>query len=201
MLIKEVEFTGSSSKLSGCPATALPEYAFVGRSNVGKSSLINMLAGRKMLARISSTPGKTILINHFLINGNWYLVDLPGYGYARLSHKKRDELAKMLNDYILKRGNLACLFVLVDSRLEPQAADISFIQSLGENKVPFAVIFTKTDKCSDAVLKKNTGTFKSEMLKTWKSLPAFFLSSSKSKRGSEEILKFIADINGRYTLR
>ena len=195
MLIYEVEFRGSSTNVNSCPYTELPEYAFTGRSNVGKSSLINMLTGRKTLARISSTPGKTVLINHFLVNGKWYLVDLPGYGYARLPHKKRDEIIKMLNQYIIFRKNLACLFVLVDCHLCPQKSDIEFIQRLGENKVPFVIIFTKADKCSATELKMNIGAFKTEMQNNWELLPEFFLSSSKDKKGKEEILNFIDKVN------
>ncbi|MCX6258407.1 MAG: ribosome biogenesis GTP-binding protein YihA/YsxC [Bacteroidia bacterium] len=199
MVIKQVTFIKSAPGLAGCPPETLPEYAFVGRSNVGKSSLINMLTDRKMLARISSTPGKTSLINYFLVDESWYMVDLPGYGYAKLSHTRREAISKMLDEYILGRMNLTCLFVLVDCRLEPQKADIDFIYRIGEQEVPFAIIFTKTDKISSRELTRNMGNFEKEMNKTWESLPKFFISSAKEKKGKDEILGFIEKTNKKIS--
>jgi GTP-binding protein len=195
MIIKSAKFTGSSAVVGKCPESDLPEYAFIGRSNVGKSSLINMLTNRTHLARISSTPGKTRLINHFLINNEWYLVDLPGYGYAKISHKQKTDFQSIITDYIQSRKNLACLFVLLDSRLEPQKIDLRFISWLGTCEVPFALIFTKTDKIPANQFEKNKKLFESVLLETWEELPPFFKTSAPKKLGREEILDYINGIN------
>ena len=186
------EFVKSSSSLKECPKTDLPEYAFIGRSNVGKSSLINMLCAHKGLAKTSATPGKTRLINHYKINGSWYLVDLPGYGYAKVSKNQRKDFDKTLFNYLSKRENLHCVFVLIDSRIPPQANDVEFINRLGEMQTPFAIVFTKTDKTTQKQLSDNTKAFKNEMLKTWEELPPCFYTSSTTKSGREEILEFIS---------
>lgn len=172
----------------------LQEYAFIGRSNVGKSSLINMLTGVKDLAKISSKPGKTLLINHFLINEAWYIVDLPGYGFAKISKAMRENVYKMITDYVTKREELACLFVLLDSRHEPQDIDLDFLEFLGESGVPFALIFTKTDKISQAEVGKNVRKFKEKMLETWEELPPIFQTSSEKKHGREEVLNYIESV-------
>ena len=169
----------------------MPEYAFIGRSNVGKSSLINMLCNNGSLAKTSATPGKTRLINHFRINENWYLVDLPGYGYAKVSKNMRKDFDKTLFNYLSKRENLYCVFVLIDSRIPPQANDMEFLSRLGELQIPFAIVFTKTDKTTQKQLSDNTKAFKTEMLKNWEELPSCFYTSSTTKRGREEILEFI----------
>ena len=173
----------------------MPEYAFIGRSNVGKSSLINMLTGRKGLAMTSATPGKTLLINHFLINDSWYLVDLPGYGYAKRGQKQQAELTRIINDYILKRQQLTSLFVLIDSRLEPQKIDVDFINWLGENSVPFGIIFTKADKLGRGKLGLNVQRFLDNMKEQWEELPPYFITSSLDKSGRDDVLDYIADIN------
>ena len=191
MRITEAKFAGSSTRVSMKPARKLPEFAFIGRSNVGKSSLINMLCGNRKLAKTSSTPGKTKLINHFLINDSWYLVDLPGYGFAKISKDAREELRKMINDYILNSGELVCLFVLVDSRHDIGAIDLDFIAGLGEAGVPFAIIFTKGDKLGPVALKKQTDRYKNILLEDWAGLPPCFVSSAESGLGKEEILDFI----------
>ena len=195
MIIKSAEFVGSSPDVGKCPKTDLPEYAFIGRSNVGKSSLINMLTNRTRLARISSTPGKTRLINHFLINKEWYLVDLPGYGYAKTSRKQKTEFQSIITEYITKRKNLTCLFVLVDSRLEPQKIDIRFITWLGNCEVPFTIIFTKVDKITANQFEKNKNNYESVLLQTWEELPHVFKTSASKKLGREEILDYINSIN------
>jgi GTP-binding protein len=195
MLVRNTEFIKSSPSLKECPKPDIPEYAFVGRSNVGKSSLINMLCMNGSLAKTSATPGKTRLINHFRINDNWYLVDLPGYGYAKVSKKLRENFEKMLFNYLNKRENLYCVFVLIDSRISPQAIDLEFINRLGELMIPVAVVFTKTDKTTQKQLNDNTTAFKNEMLKAWQSLPPCFYSSSVTKRGRVEILEFIEKSN------
>ncbi len=195
MIIKETEFIKSSPKLELCPSPNLPEYAFIGRSNVGKSSLINMLVGEKKLAKISATPGKTQLINHFLINGSWYLVDLPGYGYAKVSKTKRDKWSKLITQYILGRDNLMNIFLLIDSRIPPQKNDLAFFEFLGKQQLPFKILFTKTDKVTTGVLKKNIDTYKSELLKSWETMPAFIITSAVKKTGRKEILTFIAETN------
>ena len=191
MQITRAEFKCSSEKISQVPKDDLRDVAFIGRSNVGKSSLINMLTGRKGLAKVSATPGKTRLINHFCINGNWYLVDLPGYGYARVSKNKRGEFAKIIMDYVLKCEKMHFLFVLVDSRLEPQAIDLRFIEMLGENGVPFGIIFTKTDKLSATQRKKSVENYCKTLSEQWEELPPMFWSSSERGTGREEILSFI----------
>ena len=191
MQITRAEFKCSSEKISQVPKDDLRDVAFIGRSNVGKSSLINMLTGRKGLAKVSATPGKTRLINHFCINGNWYLVDLPGYGYARVSKNKRGEFAKIIMDYVLKCEKMHFLFVLVDSRLEPQAIDLRFIEMLGENGVPFGIIFTKTDKLSATQRKKSVERYQTTLSEQWEELPPMFCSSSERGTGREEILDFI----------
>ena len=193
MIIKEARFVKSSTGLKGCPLDNLPEYAFVGRSNVGKSSLINMLTNRNKLAKTSTTPGKTQLINHFLINKEWYLVDLPGYGYARMPVKEREKMMNMIREYILKRQNLACLFLLIDTRLEMQKADRQFLQFLGSNQVPFALVFTKTDKITPSQVRQNTDQYKKTLLESWESLPPVFLTSAFHKKGRKELLEFIKE--------
>jgi len=185
----------ASPTFQKCPRTTFPEYAFIGRSNVGKSSLINMITGLKALAKVSQTPGKTQLINHFLINDNWYLVDLPGYGYAKVSKSSRKAFSEIITNYILKRDNLQCLFVLVDSRLEPQENDITFINWLGQNHIPFALIFTKTDKINSATLQTNMAIYKREMLNYWEELPKIFSCSAVTRTGREDILNYIEEIN------
>ena len=193
MTIKEARFVKSSTGLKGCPQDDLPEYAFVGRSNVGKSSLINMLTNRNKLAKTSTTPGKTQLINHFLINKEWYLVDLPGYGYARMPVKEREKMMNMIREYILKRQNLACLFLLIDTRLEMQKADRQFLQFLGSNQVPFALVFTKTDKITPAQVRQNIDQYKKTLLESWESLPPVFMTSALHKKGRGELLEFIQE--------
>lgn len=195
MQIKQAEFIISSTDVNKCPAAEKPEYAFIGRSNVGKSSLINMLTNRKGLAKISGKPGKTQLINHFLINTNWYLVDLPGYGYASVSKGKRIEFAKFINQYLQKRENLMCLFVLLDSRHKPQKIDMEFMQWLGENNIPFVMCFTKQDKLSKLESAKNLAHYRKEMKQIWQELPPIFLTSSSNKKGKDEVLQFIDKTN------
>ena len=195
MVITSAEFVISNSRVEKCPTTGLPEYAFIGRSNVGKSSLINMLTGRKGLAMTSQKPGKTQLINHFLINRDWYLVDLPGYGYARLSRDGRDGLRRMIEDYILERTELVCLFVLLDSRLEPQRIDLEFIEWLGEEGIPFALVFTKADKLSRGKLAANIAAYKERLLQQWEELPPLFITSAEARLGRDELLSYIDGIN------
>jgi GTP-binding protein len=195
MNIKSAEFKISNSDYRKCPDTKLPEYAFIGRSNVGKSSLINMLTGRKALAKTSATPGKTLLINHFLINGEWYIVDLPGYGFAKRSKESREQLSRMIQGYVLGREQMTNLFVLVDSRLKPQKIDMEFIQWLGENGVPFAIVFTKMDKLGKVAGPAAVETYKKELLKTWEELPPIFMTSSEDARGRDELLGYIDEIN------
>ncbi len=195
MNIKEAKFVKSASFPEECPASDRPEYAFIGRSNVGKSSLINALTERKKLAKTSSTPGKTQLINHFDINGHWYLVDLPGYGYAKVSKKDRAEFGGMIRSYILNRKNLVNLFVLVDSRHDLQKLDREFMRFLGEKGIPFSIVFTKTDKLSSSGLNKSQVKFKKQMLEDWESLPPSFLTSAEDKRGCKEILDYIDGLN------
>lgn len=181
-----------------CPPPNLPEYAFIGRSNVGKSSLINMLTNNKSLAKTSSKPGKTQTINHFLINKNWYLVDLPGYGFAKTSKTNREKWQKMISDYLLFRENLQLVFVLVDARLEPQRIDIDFMNNLGESGIPFTIIFTKTDKISSGKTMSNVQKMKNVLSETWEELPIMMKSSAVSTAGKEEILNFIEEINQQY---
>lgn len=195
MVIKSAEFVISNSRVEKCPTTGLPEYAFIGRSNVGKSSLINMLTARKGLAMTSQKPGKTQLINHFIINDAWYLVDLPGYGYARLGKDSRDSLRRMIEDYILERKELVLLFVLLDCRHDPQKIDLEFIQWLGEEGVPFALVFTKADKLSKGRLAANVEAYKAKLREEWEELPPIFITSSEERMGRDELLGYIEEIN------
>jgi GTP-binding protein len=195
MEIKEARFIISNTDLDKCPRPDKPEYAFIGRSNVGKSSLINMLTNRRSLAKISGKPGKTRVINHFLINDQWYLVDLPGYGYASVSLKERKKWEKFIYKYILLRQNLYCLFVLIDSRHKPHEIDLKFIEWLGISSIPFCLVFTKTDKLKKGELEENIKYYKEKMLETWEYMPPLFTTSVKDREGREEILKYIEDIN------
>jgi GTP-binding protein len=216
MLIKSAEYTISSARVEQCPAGTLPEFAFIGRSNVGKSSLINMLTGREHLAKTSATPGKTVLINHFLINGQqttdnrqqtkslsprgevgrgaWYLVDLPGYGYAKRSMQQREELERMIKGYILRREQMMNLFLLIDARHEPQRIDLDFIEWLGENGIPFSIVFTKADKLSRGKLGGNITHYLNELSKQWEELPPHFITSSETRQGQQELLNYIEEI-------
>lgn len=189
------DFVISNSDVSRCPNDKLPEYAFIGRSNVGKSSLINMLCGRKNLALTSSKPGKTLLINHFIINKSWYLVDLPGYGYAKRSKKITGKIGTIVERYINEREALTCLFVLVDSRIEPQQIDVDFINHAGEHNIPIAIVFTKADRLNSPAVKGNIEKMKSTLGQTWEELPPIFVTSSARKTGKEELLAYIAEIN------
>lgn len=195
MKIQSAEFLISNSRADQCPQTDKPEYAFIGRSNVGKSSLINMLTGRKALAITSSTPGKTMLINHFVINDEWYLVDLPGYGYAQRGRREVDKLKKLIEHYVLDREQLTCLFVLIDSRLTPQKIDLEFIRFLGEHGVPFGIIFTKADKPKRGELKKNVDRFLATLQEEWEELPPYFITSSGTGLGREAFLDYIDTVN------
>ena len=195
MEITNAEFVISKTDVKKCPAGTFPEYAFIGRSNVGKSSLINMLTGRKGLAMTSATPGKTMLINHFLINNSWYLVDLPGYGYARRGQKGQEQIRTIIEDYILEREQMTNLFVLIDSRLEPQKIDLEFMEWLGENGIPFAIIFTKADKLKGGRLKINISAYLRELRKQWEELPPYFITSSEERLGRTEVLNYIESIN------
>jgi len=197
-LIKTAEFLQSVISWNKCPEPTLPEYAFIGRSNVGKSSLINMLVQNKKLAKTSSKPGKTQTINHFLINKNWYLVDLPGYGYATISKAMREKWQKMIHDYLQFRENLQVVFVLIDVRLEPQAKDLDFINQLGEMQIPFALIFTKADKLTVVKAQKNVDIFNKRLSEDWEELPSEFISSAETGKGRDEILDFIASINEHF---
>lgn len=194
MIISSAEFVKSSQELNQCPQPDMPEFAFIGRSNVGKSSLINMLVDKKDLAKTSSQPGKTQLINHFLINEEWYLVDLPGYGYAKTSMENRKKWRRMIEDYLLKRVNLLTVFVLVDSRLEPQKIDLEFINFLGENQVPITLIFTKTDKQSAKKTEESLERFKESLSEYWEELPEIILTSSEKRVGRDEVLETIENI-------
>lgn len=195
MEINNAEFVISNTDVTKCPAGTLPEYAFIGRSNVGKSSLINMLTSRKALAMTSATPGKTMLINHFLINSNWYIVDLPGYGYARRGLKGKEQIQTIIEDYILEREQMTNLFVLIDSRLAPQKIDLEFMEWLGDNGVPFSIIFTKADKLKGGRLKMNINDYLRELRKQWEELPPYFISSSEDRTGRDEILDYIENIS------
>ena len=195
MDITSAEFVVSNSRADMCPQTQLPEYAFIGRSNVGKSSLINMLTKNPKLAMTSATPGKTLLINHFLINKEWYLVDLPGYGYAQRGKKMMEKIQKLIEYYVLEREQMTCLFVLIDSRLEPQRIDLEFIEWLGENGIPFALIFTKADKQSVGKTKASVNRFLDTLKEQWEELPPHFISSSENKTGRQEILDYIEQVN------
>lgn len=195
MKISSAEFVVSNTRVDQCPKGMLPEYAFIGRSNVGKSSLINMLMQRKKLAKTSGKPGKTQLINHFLINKRWYLVDLPGYGYAKVSKTQKKTFQKFITNYFEKRKQLVLAFVLVDCRHEPQPIDLEFMQWLGEQQLPFAIVFTKADKLSESGLGKNVGHYQATLLKTWETMPPYFITSSSKGFGREELLDYINAIN------
>ena len=195
MMIRKAEFLMSNTRIDRLPNDNIPEYAFIGRSNVGKSSLINMLVQRRGLAKTSSVPGKTVAINHFIVNDAWYLVDLPGYGYAQHSKKQRDAWRIMINNYITQRRNLVTTFVLVDSRLEPQNNDLGFMEWLGENQVPFCIVFTKADKVSKAELDRNVEMLKTKLLEEWEELPPIFITSSEKKQGRDEVLDYIEEQN------
>jgi GTP-binding protein len=195
MKIKSAEFVISSTDVKKCPNPAIPEYAFIGRSNVGKSSLINMIVGKKEMARTSGKPGKTQLINHFLINGEWYLVDLPGYGYATLAKAKKQEFDAFVRNYIIQRTNLLCVFVLIDIRLSMQTIDKNFMEWLAGKEVPFSLVFTKSDKLGKNQLEKNLNTFKDEMLKSWEEMPMHFTTSSHNQTGRDDLLGYIENTN------
>lgn len=197
MLIKSAEFVVSNTDPGQCPVSEQPEFAFIGRSNVGKSSLINMLMGMKNLAKTSSEPGKTRLINHFIVNNEWYLVDLPGYGYAKVLRSSREKWIKFIRKYILERENLFCVMVLLDIRLEPQQNDLDFMNFLGENEIPFVMIFTKTDKLGRVAIEKNVASYRDEMSKNWEEIPRIFITSAEKGTGKEELLNFIANTIGR----
>lgn len=196
MEIRNAKYEISNADVAKCPAHGKPEYAFIGRSNVGKSSLINMLTRKKGLAKTSQTPGKTLLINHFSINdGKWYIVDLPGYGYAARGQKQREEIRKLIESYILRREEMTCLFVLIDIRHKPQKIDMEFINWLGENGVPFALIFTKADKLSKTAAENSVNQFTKALKETWDELPRYFITSSEKGTGRDELLEFIDSIN------
>lgn len=195
MKIKSAEYKSSSPRADMCPKTNLPEYAFIGRSNVGKSSLINMLTGKSKLAMTSSTPGKTMLINHFLINDSWYLVDLPGYGYAQRGKREMGKLKNLIEHYVLDREQLTCLFVLIDIRLEPQKKDLDFLNFIGENGVPFAIIFTKADKLKKQLINPTVEKYVEFLKESWEELPPYFITSSENRLGKEEVLDYIDSIN------
>ena len=198
MKIKTAKFVVSNTNYKICPAPKMAEYAFIGRSNVGKSSLINAIVNQKNLAKTSGQPGKTQLINHFIINKEWYLVDLPGFGYAKISKTKRAEFHDMISEYLLNRTNLMCLFVLIDSRHKPQDIDKAFMEWLAEKEIPFVMTFTKTDKLGKVVLAKNINTYKVEMLKEWNELPQIFITSAEKKTGTKEICDFIEQLNHQF---
>jgi GTP-binding protein len=200
MIIHSAAFIKSSPTLKECPATSKPEFGFIGRSNVGKSSLINMLTGWSKLAKTSVQPGKTRTINHFIINDCWYLVDLPGYGYAKVPVRLRETWVRATRNYILKRENLVCLFVLLDSRHKPQRSDLDFMETLGMNQIPFARVFTKSDKLSQAALEKSIILYDSEMLEKWESIPVSFISSAVNGTGRDEILKYIEESMNNFSL-
>ena len=198
MKIKSAEFVISNTDYKLCPKETHPEYAFIGRSNVGKSSLINALVNRKNLAKTSGKPGKTQLINHFKINDSWFLVDLPGYGYASTSKTNREMFKEMINKYLLNRKNLICLFVLLDIRHNPQSIDLEFMEKMGQEKIPFVMVFTKSDKISQTQISKNIKLYKTEMLKQWEYLPEMFITSSENQNGISDILKFIEEYNEEF---
>lgn len=195
MNIKSATFEISNTDVRKCPPGNKPEYAFIGRSNVGKSSLINMLTNKNGLAKTSSTPGKTLLINHFLINDEWYIVDLPGYGYAQRGKESREKLKHIIQSYILGRAQMTNLFVLVDSRHKPQKIDLEFMQWLGENEVPFSIVFTKMDKLGKEAGQRNVEAYKAQLLEQWEELPPIFITSSEDRRGRDELLNYIEEIN------
>lgn len=198
MIVKSADFICSNTQISKLPTPTKPEYAFIGRSNVGKSSLINMITGKKGLAKTSQTPGKTQLINHFLINENWYIVDLPGYGYARISKSKKEDWNKFICNYLEKRENLQCVFILIDSRLEPQKIDLDFCASLGERGIPFVIAFTKADKQGKVKTDQNVTKFRKAMLTWFEEVPRHFVTSAELQDGKEEILNFIHEINQKF---
>ena len=198
MPVKQAEFVVSNSDPALCPPPDRPEYAFIGRSNVGKSSLINMLTGRHSLAKISGKPGKTQLINHFLIDNEWYLVDLPGYGYAQVSKSEREKFAGLINGYLTSRPNLLCIFVLVDSRIQPQKLDLDFMTNLGDRGLPFVIVFTKTEKLGTAKLQATLDTYRATLLETWEEVPPWFITSAIAATGREEILDFIRPLNEEF---
>ena len=194
-IVKSARFVISNTDIRKCPQDGKPEYAFIGRSNVGKSSLINMLTNQKKLAQTSATPGKTLLINHYLINNEWYLVDLPGYGYAKRSKSQNEQLEHIITNYVLGREQMTLLFVLIDCRHEPQKIDLEFFQWLGENGVPFSIIFTKADKLTKATLASNIAAYKAKLLEEWEELPPVFVTSSEKALGRDEVLGYIAEVN------
>jgi len=200
MIVKSAEFICSNTQVSKLPPPVKPEYAFIGRSNVGKSSLINMLTGKKGLAKTSQTPGKTQLINHFLINDNWYIVDLPGYGYARISKNKKEDWNKFIRTYLDKRESLQCVMVLIDSRLEPQKIDLEFCNWLGEKGLSFVLVFTKADKQSSIKTDQNIAKFKKSLLSTFEEVPPIFVTSSETQTGRDEVLGFIDEVNGSFVV-
>lgn len=197
-MIKSARFVTSSQHADQCPSPNRPEYAFIGRSNVGKSSLINMLCRSGKLAKTSSTPGKTQLINHFLVNDHWYLVDLPGYGYAKVAKTQRAVFSKMILNYLSKRENLVCLFILIDARIQPQALDLEFMRSMGQAGIPFALVFTKADKLRPTVLKYNLEHYGNELLKEWEELPLSFITSAEKGDGREDLLLYIEQLNKEW---
>ncbi|MBK5213435.1 MAG: YihA family ribosome biogenesis GTP-binding protein [Flavobacteriaceae bacterium] len=199
MQIKSAEFVMSNSDVAKCPKDRMPEYAFIGRSNVGKSSLINMLMLRKNLAKTSGRPGKTQLINHFLINKNWYLVDLPGYGYARVSKSSKKVFQKFITNYFEKREQMVLAFVLVDCRHEPQPIDLEFMEWMGESEIPFNIIFTKADKLKPKALERNIAAYREKMLETWEEMPLYYITSASDSTGREEVLKYIDELNQNLT--
>jgi GTP-binding protein len=199
MHIKSAEFLMSNSEVAKCPKDRMPEYAFIGRSNVGKSSLINMLMLRKSLAKTSGRPGKTQLINHFLINKNWYLVDLPGYGYARVSKSSKKVFQKFITNYFEKREQMVLAFVLVDCRLEPQPIDLEFMQWMGESGIPFNIIFTKADKMKPMALQRNIEAYTKKMLETWEEMPPYFTTSASNSTGRDEVLNYINELNSQFS--
>ena len=201
MDITSAEFVISNTDVKKCPPGILPEYAFIGRSNVGKSSLINMLTGRKGLAMTSATPGKTMLINHFLINKSWYIVDLPGYGYARRGQKGKSQIQRIIEDYILEREQMTNLFVLIDSRLDPQVIDIEFMGWLGEHGIPFSIVFTKGDKLKGGRLNSNIQQYLKKLKEQWEELPPYFMTSSENRMGKKELLDYIESINKELTAK
>lgn len=198
MKIKSAEFVISNSDVEKCPDSLLPEYAFIGRSNVGKSSLINMITGRKSLAKTSGRPGKTQLINHFLINNTWHLVDLPGYGYARVSKSVKKTFQKFITAYFEQRRQMLCAFVLIDSRLAPQPIDMEFMQYLGQNGIPFCIVFTKADKLKPRALERNIEEYKTIMLESWEEMPKYFVTSAEKGLGKEDVLDYINNINREF---
>lgn len=194
MKIKQAEFLQSAPRVEGCPQTGWPEFAFIGRSNVGKSSLINMLTGRRKLAMTSGTPGKTLLINHYAVDGRWYLVDLPGYGYAKRSKRQQAGLSALIDGYVARRRELTCLFVLIDSRLEPQPADLAFIRRMGQEQVPISLVFTKADKMKPMALRRSVEGYLHRLREEWETLPPHFVTSSETGLGREELLAYISEV-------